>query len=88
MDPEADFDAVVEEVTSAVEAIRDLPEGVEVPTVSSTRGRRALAVASIAVTGPMSPQDLKLYCERLKRDLTRSGAITYSSGSAIPRRSA
>lgn len=76
VDPEADFDTVVEEVTSAAQGIRDLPEGAEDPTIRSTRGRRAAAVASVAVTGPMSPQDLKLYCERLRRDLMRSGVIT------------
>ncbi len=76
VDPEADFDALLEEAEAAVATVRDLPDEVDPPTVSGTRGGRGASVATVAVTGPMSPQDLKLYCEQLKRDLLRGGVVT------------
>src|SRR5690606_2529783 len=57
---DGDFDAILAEVKSAVDGVRDLPAEVDPPTVRAQT--RTASVASIAVTGPMSPQDLKLYC--------------------------
>ena len=70
-------DALAGEIESAIGAIRDLPDEVDRPRVSAQR--RMESVASIAVTGPMSAQDLKLYCEQLKRELLRYPAITQVS---------
>ncbi|PRQ09717.1 efflux RND transporter permease subunit [Enhygromyxa salina] len=63
----ADIDAVLTEVKSAVDTINDFPTDMDEPTV--TAQSRSRSVATIAVTGPMSGQDLKLYLERLKRRL-------------------
>ncbi len=68
------FDTLLAEVKSAIDGIRDLPEDVDPPRVSAAG--RMQSVAAIAVTGPMSAQDLKLYCEHLKRELMRYGGIT------------
>ena len=59
----------VDEVKAAVDSIRDFPEDVDPPTVAAAVWSRP--VAAIAVTGPMAPQDLKLYCEHLGRYFTR-----------------
>lgn len=65
------------DVKSAVDGLRDLPEDLDPPTVAAAT-RRA-PVASIAVTGPMSGQDLKLYCEQLRRELLRDEQIAQVS---------
>lgn len=62
------------DVQSAVDGIRDLPEDAEDPVVAEAG--RTSPVASIAVTGPMSASDLKLYCEQLKTELRRYEEIT------------
>lgn len=77
VDDGVDFEALLAEVKSAVDGIRDLPAEVDPPRVSAAG--RMQGVASIAVTGPMSPQDLKLYLEHLKRELMRYGGITQVS---------
>lgn len=61
------------DVKSAVDGLRDLPPDLDPPRVAAA-SRRA-PVASIAVTGPMSAQDLKLYCEQLRRELLRDDNI-------------
>lgn len=74
VEEEADLDAVLAEVKSAVDRITDLPEDMDPPIVAPVS--RASQVAAIAVTGPMSGRDLKLYCEMLKRELLRYGEIS------------
>ncbi|MCY1008265.1 efflux RND transporter permease subunit [Nannocystis pusilla] len=64
---------VLADVKSAVDGLRDLPPDLDPPVVAAAT-RRA-PVASIAVTGPMSAQDLKLYCEQLRRELLRDEHI-------------
>ncbi|HLT34810.1 MAG TPA: efflux RND transporter permease subunit, partial [Enhygromyxa sp.] len=63
----ADIETLLTDVKSAVDTIRDFPTDMEEPTV--TAQTRTRSVATVAVTGPMSGQDLKLYLERLKRRL-------------------
>ena len=74
IDDEADFDTVLAEIESAVGRLTDLPEDMDPPLVSAVS--RAAQVASVAVTGPMSGRDLKLYCESLKKELLRYGEVT------------
>ena len=52
------------DIKTEVEAINDFPEQVE--DVIVKRVNRTDQVVSVAVTGPMSPLHLKLYCEELK----------------------
>lgn len=73
----ADFDALLAEVKSAVDGIRDFPEDMEPPLVRAQT--RMSSVATIAVTGPMSERDLRLYCEHLKRELLRYGEVSQVS---------
>lgn len=70
-------DGLMAEVKAAVDSIRDFPVEVEPPRVAAAAWTRP--VASIAVTGPMAPQDLKLYCEHLKRELLRDSEISQVS---------
>lgn len=63
----AELPSVVASLESAVDGLRDLPEDVDPPVVAAT-SRRA-QVVTVAVTGPMSPSDLKLYCEQMRREL-------------------
>lgn len=67
MDDAGEIQAFKADIASAVDTITDFPDDAEDPRVTAT-GRDA-PVASIAVTGPMTAPDLKLYCESLKRDL-------------------
>lgn len=63
-----EVETLLTDVRSAVESIQDFPEAMEdEPTV--TLRSRARSVLTVAVTGPMSGQDLLLYLERLKRRL-------------------
>lgn len=77
VEDEEDLDAVLAEVKSAVDRISDLPEDMDPPLVAPVS--RAAQVAAIAVTGPMSGRDLKLYCELLKRELLRYGEVSQVS---------
>jgi len=52
------------DIKTEVEAINDFPDEVEYVIVK--RVNRTDQVVSVAVTGPMSPLHLKLYCEDLK----------------------
>lgn len=63
----ADIETLLTDIKSAVDTIRDFPTDMDEPTV--TAQSRSRSVATIAVTGPMSGRDLKLYLERLKRRL-------------------
>lgn len=62
------------DVKSAIDTIQDFPEDMDEPTV--TRPVRSRSVLTIAVTGPMSGQDLLLYLERLKRRLLTHDAVS------------
>lgn len=57
------------DIDSAIDSITDFPADAEDPVTAEPAG--ATAVASIAVTGPMSTSDLLLYCDQLKRELKR-----------------
>src|SRR5690606_24945517 len=52
-------------------------EDMEPPLVRAQT--RMSSVATIAVTGPMSERDLRLYCEHLKRELLRYGEVSQVS---------
>lgn len=73
----ASVDGLVAEVKAAVDGIRDFPTEVDPPRVAARV--RTRPVAAIAVTGPMASQDLKLYCEHLKRELLRDSQISQVS---------
>ncbi len=62
-----DLDRFLEDVKSQIEAIQDFPDEAEPPVVRQL-GRVDL-VASIAVAGPLRPEGLKAYAERMKDDL-------------------
>ena len=62
------------DVKAEVEAIDDFPDKAETPIIRQL-GTTDM-VLSVAVTGPMSVPDLKIYCEQLKERLLRSGEIT------------
>ena len=58
----------IAEVKTEIDAIDDFPDLAEAPTVRELN--RTDKVISIAVSGPMSAQDLKVYAENLKTRLT------------------
>jgi HAE1 family hydrophobic/amphiphilic exporter-1 len=68
---------VLADIKSALDGLREWPEDIDRPVASAT-SRRA-AVASVAVSGPMSPGDLKLYCEQLRRELLRDPQVSQVS---------
>ena len=57
----------LDDVKTEVEAIDNFPEDAERPVIRQL-GRTDL-VATVAVTGPMAPPDLKAFAERVKDDL-------------------
>ncbi len=61
---DGDMSRFLDDVKSEVDAIDDLPEEVELPTVSELN--RTDQVVSVAITGPMSDRDLKAYAEQVK----------------------
>lgn len=73
----ADIEALVSDIESAVAAIKDFPLDMEEPTV--TAQARSRSVATIAVTGPMSSQDLERYLNRLKRRLLADDDVSLVS---------
>ena len=54
----------IDDIKTEVEAIDDFPDETERPVIRQLG--RTNAVVSIAITGPMSVQDLKVFAERLK----------------------
>ena len=70
----ADFQRFLDEVRTEVDAIDDLPELTEEPTIRELN--RTDQVVSVAVTGPMSVSHLKAYCEELKERLQRTDAVS------------
>ncbi len=69
-----DISQFMNDVKSEIDAINDLPEAVE-DAVIKERGRTA-EVISIAITGKMSPVNLKAYAENIKSRLLQSPQIT------------
>ena len=67
MEDGGDFVDFKSDIESAIDAIVDFPVEAEDPVIADVGGLGA--VASIAVTGPMTPSDLNLYSEQLKREL-------------------
>lgn len=63
------FDRFVDDVRTEIDAINNFPDDVEEPVIS--RLGQTEPVAAIAVTGDMSPTDLKAYAEQLKIRLQR-----------------
>ncbi len=62
-----DFDRFLDDVKSQIDAIQDLPDEAEPPVVRELGG--VDLVASVAVAGPLRPEGLKAYAERMKDDL-------------------
>ncbi len=69
-----DFDRLLANVKTEVEAIDDFPADVGKPTIRQ-RGTTDF-VAAIAVTGPMSARDLQAYAQDLKDRLGRTPGIS------------
>lgn len=63
-----DLDRFLSEVKTEVEAIDDFPEVAEAPVIRQLN--RTDRVISVAITGPMSEPDLKVYAEAIKDRLT------------------
>ncbi len=59
-----DFTQFLSDVKTEVEAIDDFPEEAEAPVIKQLN--KTDQVVSVAVTGPMSVPDLKLFCEQVK----------------------
>ncbi len=62
-----DIDRFLNDVKAEVDGIQDFPKEAEAPVVRQLG--RADFVASIAVAGPLQPDGLKAYAERMKDDL-------------------
>ena len=62
-----DLDRFLDDVKSKVDAITDFPDAAEPPVVRQLG--RSDFVAFIAVAGPLRPEGLKAYAERMKDDL-------------------
>jgi len=58
------FDRFMDDVKTEIEAIDNFPEQTELPIIKALG--RTDQVVSIAVTGPMSATDLKVYAEQIK----------------------
>ncbi|MCP4345232.1 MAG: efflux RND transporter permease subunit [Desulfobacterales bacterium] len=69
-----DLRQFIEDIKTEVEAIGDFPDQAEDPVIKEL-GRTG-QVISIAVTGPMSPPDLKAYCENIKKRLQQEDEIS------------
>ncbi len=69
MEESGNFQQFQNDIKTEVEAIDNFPELVEKPIIKPLN--RKDHVVSIAVTGPMSPLNLKAYCENIKDKLKR-----------------
>ncbi len=67
MDDTGDFQTFKDDINTEVDAIHDFPTEVEDPIITQL-GTTELVLA-LLVSGPMSPPDLKAYCEDLKERL-------------------
>lgn len=68
-----DMETFFDDIKSQVEAITSFPDKVEKPSIIKLE--RTANVASIAITGDLSPQDLKAYAETVKERLKRDRRI-------------
>ena len=73
MEEGQNLDRFTANVRTEVEAINDFPENTETPIIKQL-GRTDF-VASLAITGPMSRPDLKLYAEQVKDRMKAFGGI-------------
>ncbi len=71
---DSDMARFMDEVKSEVEAISDFPEQVELPVINEL-GRTDKVVA-VAITGPMSVNDLKAYAEQIKQRMQQTPEIS------------
>ncbi len=71
---QGDMIQFINDIKTEVEAISDFPDPVE--DVITRQINRTDQVVSIAVTGPMSPLHLKLFCEDLKTRLKQTDLIS------------
>ncbi len=62
-----DLGGFLDDVKAGIDGIQDFPEAAEAPVVRQLGDRDF--VASIAVAGPLRPEGLKAYAERMKDDL-------------------
>lgn len=69
----ADLDRFLADVKNEIEAINDFPENTETP-VTRQLGRTD-KVASVAITGPEKPSELKALAEQVKRRMLQYGGI-------------
>lgn len=69
-----DLPKFIDDIKTEVDAINDFPDIAEDPVVAELG--RTDNVVSVAVTGPMSPPDLKAYCEELKDRLQTEAGIS------------
>lgn len=74
MDEDGDIGLFLTDVKTEVEAIDDFPDQTEQLTIRQLS--RTDAVVSVAVSGPMSVPDLKIYAEQLKRELKRLPGVS------------
>ena len=74
MDEDGDIGLFLTDVKTEVEAIDDFPDQTEQLTIRQLS--RTEPVVSIAVSGPMSVSDLKIYAEQLKRELKRLPGVS------------
>ena len=74
MEQGADFRGFKDDVSTEIDAIDDFPSDVEKPIVKEL-GTTELVLA-LLVSGPMSPPDLKAYCEDLKDRLQAQSEIS------------
>ncbi|NOQ78954.1 MAG: AcrB/AcrD/AcrF family protein, partial [Gammaproteobacteria bacterium] len=70
---QGDISRFLDDVKSEIEAIDNFPEEVELPVIKELG--RSDQVASIAITGPMSESDLKIYAEQIKTNMLRDPDI-------------
>lgn len=74
MREDGDFTSFIDEVKTEVEAVSEFPERAEAPVIRQLH--RTEFVASLAVTGAMSPPHLKAYAEGLKDRLLQLGGVS------------
>ena len=74
MEEGKNFQTFKNDVKTEVESISDFPDQAEDPVIRELGNIDK--VVSVAVTGPMSPADLKAYCEDLKRRLGRENGVS------------
>jgi len=69
----SDLNAFYDDVMSAMDGVDDLPDRVETHTV--TKLERVAVIASVAVTGPISPRALHAYAEGVRKRLRADPSI-------------